>query len=193
MQLEIHGDGRWGGSLAVPSWTAERTGLLQPYSSASRHVEVAGPVGPDVVNAGADDLSTHLITANRPGLVAKKAGKVKLKKAMLTVAAGACAVAGSLMAAAPAANATNKVPCSGNSFYEIYGKDAPTDLCFANPGQYQEFQGHTWELNTGNNSGQIYYYNLSDATYHWSVARGHYYQGQFEPPYVNTLDVKLWA
>ncbi|SEB47373.1 hypothetical protein [Arthrobacter woluwensis] len=122
----------------------------------------------------------------------KKAGKVKLKKAMLAVAAGACAVTGSLMVAAPAANATNSVTCSGKAYYEIYGYDQPTDLCFANQGQMDTWQGRTYSLWTGNNSGQIAYYNISDGKQYWSNARPHNFRGDFDPPYVNTLAVKLW-
>ncbi|WFR84268.1 hypothetical protein [Arthrobacter sp. Y-9] len=120
----------------------------------------------------------------------KKAGKVKLKKALLAVAAGACAVTGSLMVAAPAANATNQVACSGGSFYEIWGHD-PQHLCFANQGQMDTYQNKTTSLSTGNNRGQVFYYNFSDGLQYWSTLRPHNYRSYFEPPYVNTWAVRL--
>lgn len=116
---------------------------------------------------------------------------MKLNKAMLAVAAGTLAVTGSLMVAAPAANATNSVTCSGNSFYEVFGRDDPTHLCFANQGKLDTFQGHTTDLSTGNNQGQVYYYNFSDGLQYWSILRPHNYRSSFEPPFVNTLAVRL--
>ncbi|WP_422935788.1 hypothetical protein [Sinomonas sp. P47F7] len=113
------------------------------------------------------------------------------KQAASTMAA--TAVAGGLaLAAAPAASAINQVDCGGrDDFYTI------TDIyrgsqCFANAGNTGTFQRNTRTLYTGNNKGNIYYYNYADGRNWYSIVRNPKYRGWFDYPFVNTLAVRIF-
>ena len=112
------------------------------------------------------------------------------KKAGSTMAAVAVA-GGVALAAAPAASAINQVDCAGrDDFYKV--RSFRGSLCFANAGITGTFQQDTRDLSTGNNTGNIYYYNHADGRNWYSRVRYPGYHGFFDWPFVNTLAVRIF-
>ena len=112
------------------------------------------------------------------------------KRAASTLMAGAAA-GGLALAAAPSATAANQVDCAGRDDFYTVTNIYRSNQCYANAGVAGTFQRYTYTLYTGNNTGNIYYYNYADKRNWYSVVRNPRYRGFFDTA-VNTLAVRIF-